>query len=487
MKWEQCLIGTVIEDPKAIYEAYTVSPQDFVMANHDLIWKVVMELYSRGTLSQRSVIELLREQGDLDSIGDELIGEEYINMLVSMSDVLGVKEYANQIIDKSSKKRLEELGALLIRNVNNGKSAKEIVEEHVKEILKLRREGVKNPRAVGELIPGFDEKALDIKDGKVSPFWIPNIDAIKSVIRHMSDVDFQIIVGETGSGKSSMLRFEGLQTALENRKGVLTLTLENSEEECLTWGIAMLSGIDHLKVIDPTIQSEEDEHNIEEAKQLISTIPWYVLEMGIAQFENVAGSIRKFLLSHPEIELIQVDGMYLMRGKSDSRYEVISANAQGLRSLAQELHKPIQGTTQFNRGVKEKKEPELDDLLYAGEMPARQILSITRDEMKPNTAATFTENNVDGIILHGDRAEACLVTCNVLKNTSGKIGKTDPIKWIKATNTYTSLERNYGSRDYLNSPEKIAENEAITSTYQRTFTQAPKPEKKEKKPKWKSK
>jgi len=481
VKWEQCLIGTVVDDPKTIYEAYTVVPQDFTENNHDIIWKAILELYGRGTLSKRSLIELLRDQGELGSIGDEpTLGADYIEYLVSLSDTLGVKEYASQVIDKASKRRLEQLGALLIRNVNNGRLAEEIIEDHIKEILKLRREGVKNPRPVGELVPGFDEKSLSIREGKLSPFWIPQIDAVKHVVRHMTDVDFQIIVGKTGTGKSSMLRYEGLQTALKESKGVLTITLENSEEECLTWGIAMLSGIDHLKVINPKLQSDEDEAAIEDAKQLIKTIPWYVLEMGIAHFENIAGSIRKFLLSQNGIALIQVDGMYLMRGSYDSRYEVIASNAQGLRSLAQEIHIPIQGTTQFNRGVKDKREPEVDDLLYAGEMPARQIISITKDEMTPNIAGTFPENNVNGIILHGDRAEACLVTCNVLKNTSGKIGKTDPIKWIKSTNTYQSLERDYASKSYDQYIKNREVTDKIMGTYPRDFTPAPKPEKKKK-------
>jgi len=483
--YEKCLIGTLIQDPKSIYEAYHIQPEDFQIQQHQLIWSTLQDLVDKKALSERSLIEALRSQNQLDTIGTtDAKGESYISELVNLADSTAIKEYAKQVVDASTKRKLQMYGAMLTAAARNGKEAEEIIEDHVKLILQLRREGVKNVHPIGELLPQFDERMMDIRNHKISPFWRPNVHAIADVLGHMTDVDFQIVVGTPGTGKSSYLRYEGVQTAKLNQP-VITITLENSEEECLSWAIAMVAKVNHYHVIDTTKASNKEMERIKNAMDEVSKFPWFVAEMASASYTDLAATVRRALLTQ-KASLIQIDGMYLLQGRTDSQYETISTNAQNLRSLAQELHIPIQATTQYSRQVKHKKEPTLADLLYAGENPARQVLGLIKQEMDNRTAAAFPENkDHNGHIIHrGDgEYDTVVVRAKILKNTNGPIGKSEEIAWIKPYNLYNTLGEDW-KPSLPSAPKDIPEDVATrVATYpeQRRFTPDPKPQKKEKK------
>jgi replicative DNA helicase len=192
---------------------------------------------------------------------------------------------------------------------------------------------------------------------------------------------------------------------------------------------------------------------------------------------TITAIVRRELLKGG-LDLIMIDGMYLMGGSRDNAYQVISENSQGLRSLAQEIHVPIVATTQFNRGVKEKREPEPEDLLYAGENPARIVVAMTKKTLTPQQAALFPENlDEDGRVILGKNMKAVAVQGNVLKQTNGPIGTTDDIKWLKHLNRFETLTKDWENRQPEPRVARAAKN--IRKTYPSvratTFNPKPKP------------
>ena len=487
MSYEQALIGTVLANPEAYLEVYDTQPSDFLDQSHNTIWFYITNLFEKGALSSRTVIEHLRADNKLDSLGDEVFGENYIEFLLTLQDTTGVKEFAHQVTESSVKRQLENIGRRLTIGATNEQSSDEIIEEHIKNILMLRRTHQKDPIPVGDLLPGFNEKMLKIASGELKPYWHPPIQAIKEVLYHMTDVDFQVIVGQPARGKSSMLRFDAIQTAMRGEK-VLTLTLENSEDECLSWGMAHLSQVDHYHIVDQKKITNKERERYEESKEKIQALPWYIQEMGVCSTTDVLTKIKRFKLQHPDLRLVQVDGLYLVAGKGESVYENISHTSQSLRSLAQEIHVPIQSTTQFNRGVKHKNEPELSDILYAGENSARQVCAILSSDMNEGTARLFPENlNEEGkLISSGGRYNAVVMQVQVLKNTNGQVGKSGDIKWIKPTQTFQTLERDWngGRKLSVSVVPKDNFNNRVQAE-QLTYDNAhPKPQKKQKKTPW---
>jgi replicative DNA helicase len=476
--WEEIFLGSVISDPKSMLEAQALHlmPADFTLPMHATIFKNAHDLYEKGSLSQSTLAQTLRSNGILSDIGTAQIqGEQYIHYLVNKSDIAGTKEAADWILDASTKRRVGEIAAVTLRETRNGKLANEIIEDLIKNVLQLRR--VRNGQTVhiSNFSQTYKEQAELIRSGQIKPYWYPPLDALKKRINHMANVDFALMVGKPGTGKSSLLRYLAIKTAV-NGNPAMVVTLENSHEEYYTWAIAMLAGINHSIVIDPSKQSATDMEKIDDADEQLRHIPIFIHELGIGDLQDVASIVRQFKMQYNDLSFVGVDGVYLMKSNSDSTYETISQNTQGLRSFAQEIHVPIVGTTQFSRRVNSKEKAENSDILYGGENAARQLWLVAEKKLSAVEAVKFPWNrDPNGKLLPGD-LNTSVVTINVSKNTNGPTGFTDEIQWDKPTNTYKTLVRDWRG--------PIAQPTVKPQAARSTFKAAPKPVKKEKQKSW---
>jgi replicative DNA helicase len=475
--WEKALIGTVIYDQKSWVEVMDLGAQDYASQQHKIIWPLIMDLASRDALTERTLIEALRSVNQLDSLGSETSrGEDYVHELVSLADLAGLQEFATQVREANAKRRIEQVGIRLTLEARNGKPSGEIVEEHIKEILSIKRKGRREPKPIGHDIQSQKKRIEKARKGEITEAWVSNIEAFKKIMPGLNDVDFAVYVAMTGSGKSSLLRYEALQTALRGQR-VCLLTYENTIDECQSWSVSCLTGVDHLKILHPKMLSNKEAELVNEGYDQIEKLPWIIEEMHGDPLVTITAIVRRELLKGG-LDLIMIDGMYLMGGNRDNAYQVISENSQGLRSLAQEIHVPIVATTQFNRGVKEKREPEPEDLLYAGENPARIVVAMTKKTLTPQQAALFPENlDEDGRVILGKNMKAVAVQGNVLKQTNGPIGTTDDIKWLKHLNRFETLTKDWENRQPEPRVARAAKN--IRKTYPSvratTFNPKPKP------------
>ncbi len=372
--FEQALIGTVLFDQKMYYEAMDLTPQDFGAQKHQVIWAAVADLAQRDGLTKMSLIETLTARDVLDQIGDmDAQGADYIHKIASKADPAGLPEYILQVRNASTKRRLSQLGVILTMEARNGLNPDEIIEKHIREVIKIKSGRHGDPVHISA---GVDEQMERIEKGMAGELaykWVPMLETTRTLIPALADNDLWIVVGTPGSGKSSYARYEAIEGAIAG-KSVLLLPYENSLSEIQTWAIAQMTGIDHNKIIHPETLNAAEYEIIEAAWENLDRLAINVQEMGSASIATIRASVHRFLLK-TDLDLIVIDGAYLAGGDDDP-YRTITTTFQGLRTLANELHVPIMATTQYNRGVMKREddaEPELKDMLYGGENPARII------------------------------------------------------------------------------------------------------------------
>ncbi|MFM8321941.1 MAG: DnaB-like helicase C-terminal domain-containing protein [Chloroflexota bacterium] len=439
--WEERAIGTLLVDPHTVDELEGLGPADISRRYLKLPFATAVGLAKRDTLTKQALIAAIQAAGDLSDVGNETLqGEAYIDYLISLGAPRSMPEFASQIRDASTNRRIIEVATLAIQKAERSENPATTIQWLAKEIGGLIRTH-KDPRLVASLNADYTARALKIRSGEIQPFWSPPIQALEEKAGKVQDVDFVIVPGKPGTGKSSFLRYSGLQTARQGDT-VLMVTLENSEDQVHSWALAALARIDHLKIIDPSQLSAEEFERVEEAKRTLETLPYHVVEMGVSSIDEVTAKIRKFCLQHPT-SVVLVDGLYLIQN-GDNLFEGISSSMQTMRSIAQDLHVPVVGTNQFRkdqkpaRGETVERELGLDDMFFSGEKQATKVWKIKRRELSEGEKLLFPLNLVDGRVLKEPRST--VVSFQILKNSEGiGSGGTLDVAWHMPWGVYESL------------------------------------------------
>lgn len=461
MQWEQLVIGSVIVDQTVVPP--DVETDDFSIKTHREIWKHEKDLADRGVLSIRSLSEALKAEGELENIGDEdYRGVQYLEHLENIGDPSVIDEFVRQLKEASGKRKLGDLGRDLVVNSRNGKVVGEIVQDTLRKLITIDSKRMREAKPISTEADEIPKRIEKIRAGEQLS-WTPDLLALRKILGSLDDNDFAVFVADTGSGKSSYFRYEALKTA-EKGNGVLTISLENDLRETQTWAISQRYGIDHIKMKNPKKLNEEEIEQAKEGVEWLKSLPWYIEDVGFIDVDTIISISRRMALTK-DISIIFIDGMNLVKERSDGMYETISEVSQKLRSLANELKIPVLASTQWNRKGKEKQDtPELHNLLYAGENAARKVIAIARKKMSREQAGMFDLNKSSKGLLFREESnwKEIVLFFKVLKNTNGITGVSEDVLWQKPYGRFMTLDRKW---DYGSSiQDKVDQAQVISTT-----------------------
>jgi len=449
-EWEETVIGSVLVDHGCIPETSHLSPGDFVVESNKEIWKTILEVQKSGIVTMRTVTETMRENGTLDTIGSiKNRGEAYLEYLKGRADPLSIITSADKVEELSLKRQIGHYAALMSADTKNGKKPEEIIALYTQKLISLRRRKHENAMAIGEMLPEFDERFEGLRQGNMTKVpWYFRIQAIQKIVDFVDQGDFVIIPSRPGGGKSTILRYEALHTAMDGN-GVLVLNFENPHDYFMINSLAMLTGINNAKIRDPRNLSEQELEAVAEARGKIINLPLYIKDMGIETIDEVTMFIRSELARHEDIKIIQLDYLQLIRGADSGKYEVVLQAAQQLRSIAQETGIPVIVTSQlkregYNQSAPRGKRPTMADILYAGEQAAKKIVAPYSQEATESDLMKFPENvDKGGAFVGMDKIVVDVIKFAVLKNSIGKTGDTEEVAYHKHTNDFKTLPREW--------------------------------------------
>ena len=120
-------------------------------------------------------------------------------------------------------------------------------------------------------------------------------------------------------------------------------------------------------------------------EQLVNRSVWITdaTNLNIDQIEQTA---TRYKLEHPEIALVVIDYLALIKIQSTARYDLaVGELSKGLKRLAKTNKTPVIALSQLSRGVESRpnKRPMNSDLKNSGEIEADAdlILMLYRDEV----------------------------------------------------------------------------------------------------------
>lgn len=198
-----------------------------------------------------------------------------------------------------------------------------------------------------------------------------------------------VVAGRPAMGKTTLAMNVAADVAINQKKPVVVISLEMSDEQLTDRLLAAVGGIPL-----PDLKSGNctHKHNVELAAATLKLrdAPIAVSDVPVMTMPRIRSVARRLKHKMGGLGLLVVDYLGLVEGDGNGRTEDVTAMSRQIKLLARELGCPVMILCQLNRGCEARpdKRPVLSDLRESGaiEQDADIVMFVYRDEVYfPNT------------------------------------------------------------------------------------------------------
>lgn len=384
---EKALLGALMVDASQLADIGEVlSPGDFYSPQHGKLFELLLTMQANGDVIDTVTVSTAVGQ---DQHADTYGGLGYVASLPAYApSATAAPSYALLVETRSRARRAMASGLQLQRGASgNPEQIDDAIRAAIDElsnfahgvgrtqwqqlslVLDESAERVDAAAAQGERRSGHTTGFIEL-DKKLSGF-------------HKTDL--VILAARPGMGKTALALNLALNVAIHEGLAVGVFSLEMSADQLGDRLICAYGRIDAGRLRDGLLDADERQLFNDTTDYLRKT-PLFIDDSGNLSITELGARARRLKSEQPDLGLIVVDYLQLMRGDDARapREQQIAAISRGLKALAKDLDCPILALSQLNRGVESRKDkrPMLSDLRESGaiEQDADVILFIYRDE-----------------------------------------------------------------------------------------------------------
>ncbi len=383
---ERAVLGAVLLENEAIYTVMEIlTSTSFYQDSHRLIFDNMLSLSEKGEpIDLITLTNRLRSENLLERIG----GASFLPSLVEgVPTSAGVGHYARIVKDKSILRDLITTSSNILEDCfDSPGEVDELLDSAERRIFQISEKRVKTGFfSLKEIVKSSFKTIEDLYERKEHLTGVPTGFAdIDELTSGMQKADLIIVAGRPSMGKTAFCLNVAQNVAIVHKKPVAIFSLEMAKEQLVTRMLCSQARIDAHRLRSGYL-GKTDWPKLTQAAGQLSDAPIYVDDTPAITVMEMRAKTRR-LMAEKGLEMVIVDYMQLMQGKSssDNREQEISDISRSLKALAKELNLPIIALSQLNRGVeaRQDKRPILADLRESGaiEQDADVIIFIYRDE-----------------------------------------------------------------------------------------------------------
>lgn len=409
---ERQVLGILIKHPTQVDKIIDrLRPMHFMDLAHRRIYEIILELYHKqGRISYTQIYNRLRTDtvtddpaslligltesfvslGELEPSVFQLIYKEGVRRLVKASD--DIKSIALDPnfddLEEIQARAQEMIFSASQSGANQDDDAKNLLEVLNKCYLNLlqRREGLE------------DSYGLSVR--------YPSIDGMTTGFKKK---DLIILAARPSMGKTA-LALNMVSNVAKRDIPVLIFSLEMDDEQ-LGDRIVLAELFSHKEGTQHAVSSHEYQTKLSDEQFMLTQkvfnelydLPISIVDKRGLTVTEIRAKARRFKTEHPDLGLIVIDYLQLVKPPSDSNRSwslIVGEMVRELRDLAGELDVPLILLSQLNRGVesRENKRPMMSDLRDSGNIEefADVVMFLYRDDYYyPDTAQ---ENGTEGLV-----------------------------------------------------------------------------------------
>jgi replicative DNA helicase len=350
---EQSVLGAILLDNTAMAKVMELlTDEEFYRTAHRKIYQAMLELSDRGeVIDQITLTECLKARSELEAVG----GSAYLAELVQVVPTAANVRYHSKIVrDKALLRGLIQTSTEVVTRGYDGTVA-------VDELLDFAERSVFS-LAQGKLDRSFTpvnqiiKESLDVVDKlskrKERVTGVPTgfID-LDDLTAGLQPSDLIVIAGRPSMGKTSLALGMAQHAALHAGTVVGIFSLEMSKPQLVLRMLSSEARVDSHALRTGRLQ-KEDWWRLAEAAGKLEQAPIYIDDSGAVTVQQMRGKARRLKAEKRGLDLLIVDYLQLMQGKSDSesRQQEISDISRSLKTLAKELNVPVIALSQLSRG-----------------------------------------------------------------------------------------------------------------------------------------
>jgi replicative DNA helicase len=364
---EISVLGGMLIDPEAIVRVIEILDDTmFYREGNRRLFRAMVRLWERGdVLDAVTLTDELKNVGDYETVG----GAAYLAQLLDAVPTAANIEYHARIVrEKGVLRRLVEAATSIIQDTyENQGEVDELLDSAEQKIFQIAqthdRKGFVWIKEI--LWPTFEKiEQLQANSSSVTgvPTGFPDLDELTAGFQ---PGDLIIVAARPSMGKTAFTLNIAQHAAITARKAVALFSLEMSKEALVQRILCAEGRVDASRLRTGRLRDEEYAQ-LATAAGYLNTAPIYIDDSPAISVLEMRAKARRLKADRPDLELVIVDYLQLMRGhsKSENRQQEVSEISRGLKALAKELNVPVVALSQLSRAVESRpdKRPMMSDL-----------------------------------------------------------------------------------------------------------------------------
>ena len=376
---EAGLLGSLLIEKDAIIKvADIVTPEDFYVDRHSLIYAAILDLL---TLSNK-----LSSDGALDTVG----GSSYLTELTNaVPTAAHVTHYAEIVSHKATLRRMIS-AASEIQSMGYDENAPldGLLDKAEQTLFGVSQKNLKqNFIHINTVLADSFERINELHSSANKLRGIPTgFRALDNLLAGLQNSDLVILAARPSMGKTTFVMNIAHHVAAKEGIPVGFFSLEVSKEQLIDQLLTIESGVDSWRLRTGNLE-DDDFPRINEAMAILSEAPIYIDDAAMTNVMEMRTKARR-LQAENGLGLVVIDFLQLVSGSSRSsaegRTQEVSEISRGLKGLARELNVPVIALSQLSRAVETRSPaiPQLSDLRDSGsiEQDADVVMFLYRDD-----------------------------------------------------------------------------------------------------------